>query len=358
MKRIKLSVHLFRAASIVPVVLMFVVLGFAYVSNTRIENQATASDLGTVNADVTWRVRLKDNPFFPTKELGSEYSFIRELVDRLQFDVKYLLDGAPDDAVVKIKYQVDGILRASQDASGSGLLLMQEYPKLAEGNAELSAQSVENTQQFELSLTPYTYVIESFQSAYRLGVTSMMDLSIRIDAIMESGKVSISKSIPLNLTIPLDSSVFQISGSPTDKIAFEQMQQSIGSSQGSYGTTLYYLGAAVLLLLITVAVFLFFSPPMPEPETILLKQTINKCRNSLVTIKANPREAGLPMLPVADIDGLVNISESMGQPVLYYNEKDEHLFLVSSDELLYSYELKAAVKTDPGQVPTQGKAAL
>ncbi len=358
MKKIKVPMLWYRVISIFPLVFMLAALALAYLANAGLKGSEGATYLGTVRSDISWKVRLKDNPFFPTKELGSDYTFIRELVDKIQFDMKIALDSASDDTVVKINYRVDGVLRANSDASSSGLLLMQEYPRINQGSAELSANAASDVKQFELSLTPYTHIIQTFQSDYRIGVSSKMDLNIDIDAVMESGSGRILKSQSLALTIPLDSNVFEISGSPSDKMEFSMSNQDRASARGNNSATLFYLGAAVLMLLITVAVFLFFTPPVQEQETALLKQAMHKCKGSLVAIKANPKDADLPMLPVDSIDGLVSISESTGQPILYYNEKDDHLFLVSSDEILYSYELKVAVKTDPGHVPAQGKAAL
>ncbi len=358
MKKVNVSALLYRVITIIPLVLMFSALALAYLSNMESEGTGESRSLGVISADVSWKVLLKENQFFPTNELGSDYAFIKELVDRLQFDIKFDLIGAPADAIVKINYRVDGVLQANDDTSSNGLLLRREYPKIDKSKVDLLDVNATGVKQFELILSEYTVVIDSFQSVYRVGVKSKLDLIINIDAVMESDGNSIAKSFPLNLSIPLDSSVFQISGAPSNKMDFTAPIKSAAQSGWAHGTTLYYLGAAILMLLITIAVFLFFNPRDPEPEMTLLKQTMNKCKGSMVTIKANPKEAGLPILPVEDADGLVNISESTGQPVLYYNKKDDHLFLVSSDKILYSYELKVAVKADLGHVPSQRKAVL
>ena len=359
MKKRKVSAFLFKIITILPLVLMLAALVFAYLSNIQFDKPQQEPSLGTLNANISWKVLLKENQFFPTNELGSDYAFIKELVDRLQFDIKFDLSGAPADATVKINYRVDGVLQANYEASSNGLLLMREYPQIDQNEEQLSEENAAGAKQFELPLSEYTVVIESFQNAYRVGVKSKLDLKINVDAVMESGGKSIEKSIPLNLSIPLDSSVFQISGSPSNKVEFTVPAPSTAPSGWAYGTTLYYLGAAVIMLLTTIAVFLLFSPLDPAPELTLLKQAMQKCKGSLVAIKANPKDADLPMLPVESMDGLVNISESTGQPILYYNKMDEHLFLVSSDEILYAYELHVGVETtDAKHEPSHGETVL
>lgn len=359
MKKKEVSASLFRVLSILPLILMFAALMVAYLSNMQFGNPVELSECGTINTDVSWKVLLKDNLYFPTKELGSDYSFIKELVDKLQFDLQFDLAGAPSDATVKINYQVDGVLQANYSAGGNGLLFKLEYPFLTKDEAELSAKTLSSSKEFYLDLPFYTRMIDGFQSEYSVGVKSKMDLKIKIDAVMETGGNSFAKSVPLDLSIPLDSSVFQISGSPSSKMVFTVPKESAVPTGWAHNATLYYLGAAVLMLLITIAVFLFFTPPIQEQETTLLKQAMHKCKGSLVAIKANPKDADLPMLPVENIDGLVSISESTGQPILYYNKKDDHLFLVSSDEILYVYELNAgAGTTGSGHAPSHGKAAL
>ena len=334
MKKNRLPVFLFRIAAGLPLVLMFAALGLAYAQIAKDDSPAAALRQGTLNADVSWKVRLKDNPFYPTRDLGSDYAYIRELVDYIQFDLQLALHDAPEGMPVKIAYRVDGVLQANQDTGSNGLLLLQDYPKLAGDTQDYAGPSFSDTRKFQLPLASYIQTIESFQSAYHIAVTSKLDLNITVDVIMDSDGGKTISSMPLKLTIPLDSSVFQLSGSPDNKMELNRAQQSIAPEADLGSGTLLYLAAACAMLLLSIGVFVFFSPRTPGPELTMLKQAIQKCRGKMVVIKADPRDSGAVPLPVSDISGLISISEGGGQPVLYLQKEDAHIFLVSSEGLL------------------------
>ncbi len=338
MKKKRLPVWLYRAVSALPLMLMIAALYLAYAGGRQEETAPEAGSLGTVTAGIDWKVRLKDNPFYAGRELGGDYAFIMDLVDQVAFRLNLALDGAPEDAAAVIAYQVDGTLLANYKASGGGLLLRQEYPKLAAGTVTLDGSGNAADQPFDLALTSYSYVIDSFQSAYRVDVSSRLELRVSMDATLETGGERYSETLSLPLSIPLDSNVFQITGTPSDTQEFDLPAAASTAAQEPHIGTLAYLLAAVVLLLLFAATVLFLGPLPPDPAAAELKSILQKCRGSLVRVGDDPRDKYTVYLPLGDSAALVRMAESTGQPVLHLQKEDAHRFFVSAEGILYGYE--------------------
>lgn len=339
MKKTKVSGTLYSVALGLPLMLAIIFLVLAVIAYAR-PGGAMPEKLGTLQADVSWKVHLKENPFYPSQELGSDYAYIQELLKDIRFDLDFAFSGGEKDASVNIEYQVDGVLKVNQNSAGNKPLLVQEYPKLAKGSGILSGPASDDIQSFDLLLSPYINVVESFRNAYNLDVSSRLDLSISIKATLGEEPDAVVKNIPLSLTIPLNDAVFQISGSPSGKEEFER--QLLPGGQGG-GQATVYLVIAVVLLLLAGAAFLFLEPQKADPQTALLKQTLQKCKGNMIVLQTDPREQGMPSISVGDISGLILLSEQAGQPVLYLHREECHSFFALVEGTLYSYEIKYAI---------------
>jgi hypothetical protein len=348
MKKIKLSRPLYYAAVILPLVLVILALALAYVRSGPGSRGQLSPKMGTAQAQASWKVHLKENPFYPTLELGSEYAYITELVENIQFDLSFALDGAPQDAPVTVDYRADGVLRANNETDGGAPLLKQEYPQLDEASKAFTGPGFTDTQSFQLSLKPYTYVIDSFKSAYRLGAAASFELNIAIKVAMEAGGRLVTGEIPLRLNIPLDETVFQISGTSSGTAELEGTAVGVDAQKTAAGA-LPWLILAGMMLLIGIAGLVFLEPERADPGAAQLKQALNKCKGVMVGIQADPREGVTAVIPVMDIAGLLSVSEENGQPVLYRDVGEVHSFFVMAAGAVYFYEIKLAGDLPPQQ---------
>lgn len=335
MKPIQLPRSVYRVLLLLPLVIMLAALGLAYARHSQ---TVTISPLlGTLHADASWRVRLKDNPFYPTQELSGKYAYITELVDLIQIDLDFAFSGAPKDAMMKIDYRVDGVLRIDYDTTGAAMLLSQEYPNISSGSKTFTGSSFTNRQSFDVSLLPYTYVINSFKSAYRLFVSSKFDMNVTVKLSMDVSGVNIAKEVPLRLTIPMDTTVFSITGTPSGTAKLYQPADTIAAT-GNPGVV-FFLVIAVLMLLFALIAYVLLRPSVPNPAAETLKQALQRCKGCMVNIQADPREKCDTILPVKGMADLMCISDEAGQPVLYMGRSPAHHFFVLTARVLYSYEI-------------------
>lgn len=336
MKTFPLPRLIFRLIVGALMVVMGIFLMLAFLQFTKPEDVVLPQRIGTLNVNADWKAILKDNSFFSGKELGRDYAYISELVDYLSIELNFDYADGPKDAPVSIDYQVDGTLKADYGAANSTVMLLKlQYPQIAKGTISGAGSAFSDVQPFELSLMPYNYLINSFQSAYQVSVTAQLSLAISATLSIEAQGQTVTKDLQLSLNIPLGNTVFQVSGTPSSKLEVF-LPLADGGGNGSYtrravNFILVAAGMAVLALLC----YLFLAPNQPDKRDILIRQTLQKVKNRMVTLTSDPRQSAKNLLIVSDIASIIILADETSQPILYYKQSEEHCFFIQHQDTLY-----------------------
>lgn len=348
MRKFPLPRLIFRLLIIALIIVMGVFLLLAYLQFTEPEDAALPQHIGTLNVNANWNAILKDNTFFPNKELGKEYAYISELVDHLNFNLDFDYEDGSNEATVSIDYQVDGTLRADYGAANTAALLLQlQYPQIAKGSITKAGPAFSDGSSFELSLTTYNYLINSFENTYHVSVTAQLNLQINVTLSIDDQRYRRTKDLQLSLNIPLGNTVFQISGTPSNKLEVFLPPSGGGQSGATFGTALNFLLVAIGMAVLALLCYLFLAPNQPDKRSVMLRQTLQKIKSRMATLASDPRLSAENLLEVKDIAGMIVLADETSQPILYYKQEPEHHFFVQHQGVLYVYSLQSGSEEAP-----------
>jgi hypothetical protein len=346
MKLIYINKRLHRTLTILSLALMLVMLIMACVQYAISSMSEQPSLIGLLNVDAAWKVKLKDNPFFSGEELSTEYAYVTELVDHIQIDLNLSLENNDQNVPYQVYCRADGVLRIDYDTNSNLMLLQQQYPKLFESSDTFIGPVGVVQKEFQLSLEPYTYVIDSFQSAYHLLTTSRLDLNLVASLSAEVNGKTVVKEIPLSLSIPMDTTVFQITGVPSGTA---KLYRPVSADQTSFHGARIYLVLAALLLVTTLFCLFVLKPNQEESRDEGLYQALQKCKGRMVEIENEPRgQYEMPVM-VSDIDQLIFLADETGQPILYYQQGNEYSFHILTQTARFLWVHKVAVGQEAQQ---------
>lgn len=338
MKKRVIPAILFKVATLLPLILAAALLALAYTQFQKGDAGQSGAGFGTLGYDTAWKVHLKDNQFYPTDVLGEDYAYIKELVDKIQLDMDYTLFGAPDTATSTVSCRIEGTLRADYEAQSSSQVLMQEYPNLLSETRTYTG-SFHDTLSFPLSLDTYDQVINSFQSAYQLTVKAKLDMNIFISVTEEANGQRVTDHATMTVTIPINSSIFQISGSPGNTLRLDNAYLGSKLSSGIGSGVLIPLCLALLMLVAAAAAYVFLAPAPAGHKEDELKKVLQKCKGNLIKISADPRETGMVGIPVEKADDLPTLAEEYSQSILYLQKDAAHTFFIQIPGIMFVHEI-------------------
>ena len=331
---------------------MAIFLWLTYVQYTQPDAVVLPSHIGTLAVDADWRVRLKDNPFYPSNELNSDYAYVSSLVDQLIIDLNFnLTDGIENEAAL-LDCRVDGDLVATYGAtSNSVLLLEQKYPKLKTASIEDLGPAFTREESFSVNLTPYNYVIDSFQSSYQVSVTAQLQLNMLISIALSVKGETVTENTQLTLTIPLGNTVFQIAGTPSVTL---DMFMPAGNTSGvkTARRTIEFSIYAGALAILALLCYLFFEPGIPDKYTAQLNQVLQQVKNRIAKVTTDPKQDKWQMIGVSSINDLVTISDDALQPILHFESDSGHRFYVLNRETLFEYSILKEALIKPSEPET------
>ncbi len=311
-------------------------------SNPGFEEQKNPVYIYTNKGSINYLVYLKPNNLYTGKFIDEGKLYITEFVDYLDTSLKYEFAG-DRAADISGKYNV---IAKVQGFIGEGDKLINIWEKdfylIPYKSISSNDGIVSINEKIKLNLNDYNTFVQRIKEASKINCNTTLTLSMNVDLTGVTDKGPIEESISPNLVIPLDASMFEITGDgivdkPGTIEETVQVQLSINKKQVIiYGIILFILVTALIIL-----IFFTQLAPIKHPMEKMLKKIFKKHGDRLVAL--NTDMAIEDSIIVKSIEDLVKIADEIGKPILYkYNDnyKEINKFYVSNDDEIFLFKLE------------------
>ncbi len=317
-------------------ILFFTCLIYNEAYNTGFEEQKIPVYSYNNKGSINYTVYLKSNKLYNDNKLDEGKLYITEFVDYLEVNLRYEFIGEKD-ADVKAEYSTIANVQGF-NKEGEKVFNIWEKDFLIAPNKTISIydNKILINEKVKLNINEYNTFVEDIEEASKINCQTKLTLFMNVNLTGTTEKGAIEDSISTSLIIPLDVTMFEITGNNiVDKpgVIEEIIKVQIPVNKNliiTYGIIMAFLIMALMTLI-------FFSQAAPEKDQ--LEKALNKIFKNhgdrLVALKTMISE-NKPLI-VKSIDDLVKIADEIGKPILYIYRDDykkiNKFYVVNDDEV-------------------------
>ena len=134
------------------------------------------------NSNLSYRVVLKDNPFFANKTLGMNKQYIASLIDHIEVDTKYNFQSSKD---LEYNYTYEIVATAkgtySESEAKSTEVWSKNYPIVPLATKTGTGKDIAINQTVSMNYNTYNQVMTDFRNQFGLSVDASVDVSLKIN---------------------------------------------------------------------------------------------------------------------------------------------------------------------------------
>lgn len=294
--------------------------------------------------NVNYTVNLKPNDFYNTTTLGMDKTYVSELVDKINMDFTYSLQGTKKGKF-KYNYQVVAYTQVKYAASGDskgGILLEDQEVLLEPKEVEVEESGYSINESVQVDYAKYNSRVSQFASLYRLPLDATLNVKLIVisESQVEGVPDIINEYSVLDLQMDLDESVVTVKKNfnNTDKKEIADTQES----KKYVNKPMFIIGAilivgAVLILLDSIRKSIKFTQ---KSDYAIALNRILKNYGDIVAEIVSPIEVdNLNVIEVKNFDQLLDIEEEIRMPILFYEtiEGESGEFIIICDTMAYRY---------------------
>ncbi|MBQ7384607.1 MAG: hypothetical protein IJV72_07465 [Clostridia bacterium] len=335
---------LIMAQSIVVAILTLLMIisavTYVYINKTYFVEYTEASD-------VDYKVQLKDNEFYDSEYLGRDQAYVASLIDDVIATFKYELNTDTEGANYEYSYNMEAQLEIIDDRSGEALFKPTYVIKEEQRFTHNTDVPLRINEIAVLDYQHYNDLANKFIETYDLNDTTSA-LIVRIKVKVYSSNASFNNATVnehiVALNIPL-----------TEKAVNIEMTASVPTSQvktivcdGSAGKEVFKVGAVILgvfdaLAILFMVAFIYLTKNSDITYENKVKKILSAYKSHIQRI-TNPFDStGYQVLYVDSFDALLEIRETLQEPILMYENEDKtcaEFMIPTKAKLLYLYVIK------------------
>lgn len=297
---------------------------------------------------VNYEVYLKPNDFFHDEFLPENMTYVTSLIDfiKLKFSYDLKLDKKLDGTY---SYYIKGVTSAYQEDSSSKFYT-EEY-MLSEVKTEKfdNLDNVNINEEINVDYDKYNDVLVSFRDKYGVQMDGNFEVVLVVDATVKDDKSgeTVSRKTETKIDIPLTTLTIEV---PIEKK--DNTNKGILLSKKIEKEGIIYIVLRVLAILcyliafVTLVYFIYLtylSFKLENAYVKKLKKILKTYDGIIVNVKKKPKVDNAKVIEVASFEELIDAHGEVRNPINYISMKDGALFLLVSDNYIYSYKLKREV---------------
>lgn len=298
------------------------------------------------NANINYKVYLKNNNFFDNKSLPMNGEYITSIIDYIEFNPRYDLQSTVP-LNYEYNYQIIATAKSTFESNGSkSEVWSKAYNILPITKKTVSGTNLNINETVKVNYDTYNNILSDFKKQFGLNVKAEVDLTLRVSinaTDSSNSKIRFNENNDLTLVVPLltPTAKFVPNYTPEGtKGIYEQQTDS-----ASFEVIWFILGLALLLLsifLLIKAIKEFFIATN-KSEYVLQFNKIMKNYSDIIAEADNvPDLDNYDVININNFDDLVDIEEELRIPILCIEIKAdiESWFIILHDEAAYRYVLK------------------
>lgn len=346
--KIKKKIRMGLISILVILIALISYLLFNEINNPGVEEQEKSIYEYSNKATANYKVHLKPNNLYKGTTMEEGQMYITEFVDQISTNFNYNLTGeSPAEITGKysVSAQVSGFINEGEKKIN---VWVKDFPLIVNKNIISSDGTLTIKENIKLNLNEYNTFVTEIKEASKLTVQSVLTLKMDVEVKGTTEKGTFEEMVSPNLTIPLNVSMFEISGNsnvdnPGSIDETIMVQLPVDKKQVIlYGVILGILCVLAIFMLVFTKGITAIDPLEKE-----LKKIIKKHGDRLVALIYDIDVTS--NRSVRSFEDLVRISDEMGKPILYkYNENFREIekFYVTNEDEIYMFDLKDFLPKD------------
>jgi len=299
------------------------------------------------NANINYKVYLKDNTFFTTDYLGMDTQYITALIDYIEFNPRYTL-SSDIDLKYDYNYQIVATAKSTYD-SGDGKSVdvwSKSYPILPQTNKSATGKNLTINETVKIDYQNYNNILLDFRKQFGLSVDAAVDVALKVvvnASAPTNEKIKFDANQDLVLTVPLLKSTTAFTTNYTkegSKTIYEE------SNVESKVLPVYILLGVALLILSLILLYKSARQLLSathKSEYVLEFNKILKNYSDIIAEAENvPDLTKYDVISINRFEDLIDIEEELRSPILCVEIREdlESWFIILNDKTAYRYILR------------------
>jgi len=296
-------------------------------------------------ANVDYRVYLKENELYNSIYLDEGKIYITEFVDYIDTIFKYEFKG---DKAKDLRGSYNIIARVQGYNTGKNdnivIIWERDFTLVPTTSFTINSERKAIEENLKITLGNYNNFVSRIIQASKVNCSASLNVIMNISIEGDTGVGYIEETIAPTLTIPLNTSMFEISGNTDIEQpgAIEETRQ-VQLPVNRKKINIYAIIVSVLLLALGYLKFFTVSKLDKDLYKKQLKSIFRKYGDRFVALKREIEAANGNIIQVNSMDDLVRVSDELSKPIMYkYSSdyKDINSFYVVDEDEVYVFSLK------------------
>ena len=302
----------------------------------------------TEDADVNYRVYLKENDFYGKDYLEGGQAYVASLIDRVVADLQYELNIDADGVEYEYSYGIVAHLLIT-DENTNVTVLDKSYPIKENVSVVETKDRVEINETVEIDYGEYNAFATRFFDQLKLSkndfeTTLVVTMAVSVRGAAAELETDATNEYDVSVNIPLTLDVVEINigtSVPTGESKVLACKNAINTEVFKRIATVCAFIEAVMLIILIAFVYLTRNDDINY--NIKVKRIVNAYRSFIQKINNEFDTTGYQLLLVDTFNEMLAIRDTIQSPVLMSENEDQTMtrFLIPTNtKILYVFEIK------------------
>ncbi len=300
------------------------------------------------NSNLSYRVLLKDNPFFTTKTLGMNKQYIASLIDKIEVNAKYNFQSSKD---LNYTYTYDMVATAKGTYSESDAKAVEvwskNYPILPSETKSGTGKTISIDKTVSIDYNTYNQVMVDFRNQFGLSVDASVDVALKINITggVKGAENSLQESNTMTLQIPLVKPTIELKPDYVNNGGKTVYKETENGDDIKVNIPLLVLGVALLLFMVYMLKKIgsqLITTTKKSEYVIALNKILKEYADIIAKAENVPNLTQYDVIHIKDFADLVDIEEELHSPIIYTEIREdlECWFMVFHDKTAYKFILR------------------
>jgi hypothetical protein len=296
-----------------------------------------------IKRGIDYKVYLKPNNFYEDEYLESDKQYTSELIDYIDIDFGYLLNGS-NTINMNYDYDITATIIGEYEntSSGKSEIWTKKYSLLENQTKQVfDTTEFDINQNIKIKYDTYNKIVNDYKSEFKLAIDAYLNvkLNIKYDGTIQKNKKQLKGTDSLEINIPLSKSAIKIDTSYDE----DTSKNLIPTTQDLQDMKKVYVGAIILIIDLLLFIKLF-DKIFISKKTYYAKMLNKLLKNysEIIVELSNPIDLnGMEILEIKNFDDMVDLEEELKSPILLYETipNKESIFIVTNNNYAYIYTL-------------------
>ncbi|WP_202708153.1 DUF5305 family protein [Sporosalibacterium faouarense] len=343
--RVHINNHFKRGLIIILIILIGVLSFLLYTekNNPRFEEKKISLYSYNNKTNMDYEVFLKPNLLYDKESVGKDNIYITQFVDYIDTSFIYEFDGesiANIQGSYKVIARVEGYTISNETYK---VIWNKDFILADENKINSNDTKLHIGENISLDYNQYNDFARQVIQDSKVNSNVRLIVFMNVDVNVDTGKGVIEEDLSPSITIPLNTSYFEVEGKLESKKsgAIEETQKML-LPPDEERVKLYVVTICLLGIILLVVLLLTKGKAVNDPKEKRLNKIFKKYGDRLVALNNEFGNSYLEQNAVESIGDLVKISDEFGRPIMYRyssNYKKLDRFYVTDDNEIYVYDI-------------------